>query len=148
MPKLNDRYLYQQPAYLPPSDNSHAFTGLLIPFRAPLRSRDKMQGEPMEIRFETHELASKIVNELLRRKHKLKHKNSEFELTEVWTGDTSFTEIQNYYKEVLLILEHNYETRRDLVHKLKTLHQQGFDLNQFYPTNLLVEEGSLLSLLS
>jgi hypothetical protein len=99
------------------------------------------QGVRMEVSHKAQRIAFRVVNELIKRKHK--SKSAPIEL-----GDSSFTEIENYYHEIMMVFKHNHDVREDLVSSLKALHEQGVDLNQLYPTELIVNEGSLLKLLS
>lgn len=84
------------------------------------------------------ELAFKIVNELVRRKRRKILESRER------PQDINFEEIEKYYDEINLALEHNQEIRAEIVDKLKELYRSGFDLNKLYSDADIVEDLTLL----
>jgi hypothetical protein len=63
------------------------------------------------------------------------------------TTDVSFGDLEDYYKNVLSVIENTPEIRESIVNALKKYQEEGKDLNELYPTKLLVEDESLRKIL-
>ncbi|MCE2928110.1 MAG: hypothetical protein LW817_00580 [Candidatus Caenarcaniphilales bacterium] len=107
----------------------------------------------MEINQVSKMLAYSFVSELIKNKKIKKRKFSdsaseldsglEFSTEEVDSANLSFSELEEYYKNVISVIENTPEVRTTLVTALKSYQENGGDLNSLYPTELIVKEGSL-----
>ncbi len=101
-------------------------------------------------------LAYGFVSELIENKKIKKRKfvdgtedpgDKEFEAAIVDTADMSFGDLEDYYKNVLSVIENTPEVRDSIVNSLKKTQDEGIDLNKLYPTYLIVKEESLKKVL-
>lgn len=101
-------------------------------------------------------LAYGFVSELIENKKIKKRKfldkyedpgEKEFDTTIVDSADMSFGDLENYYKNVLSVIEETPEIRTSIVDSLKKIQEDGVDLNKLYPTSLIVKEESLKKVL-
>lgn len=63
------------------------------------------------------------------------------------SSDVSFGDLEDYYKNVLSVIESTPEIRESIVNALKKYRDEGKDLNELYPTELLVQDESLRKIL-
>ncbi len=63
------------------------------------------------------------------------------------SAEMSFGDLEDYYKNVLSVIENTPEIRESIVSALKNVHEQGGDLNELYPAKLIAREASLKSML-
>lgn len=101
-------------------------------------------------------LAYGFVSELIENKKIKKRKfvngtedpgDKEFDTAVVDTAEMSFGDLEDYYKNVLSVIENTPEVRNSIVHSLKSVQDDGIDLNKLYPTYLIVKEESLKKVL-
>ncbi len=111
----------------------------------------------MEVNQVSKMLAYSYVSELIKNKKITKRKFSssagvaedpdldsgeEFEATSVDSANMSFGDLENYYKNVLSVIEETPEIRVALVTALKNFQSEGGDLNTLYPADIIVKEES------
>lgn len=97
-------------------------------------------------------LAYSFVSEVIKNKKIKKRKFSsgaydesakEFEAAEIDSANMNFGDLEAYYKNVLGVIENTPEIRQSLVDALKQYQDKGGDLNELYPTDLIVQDESL-----
>lgn len=111
----------------------------------------------MEVNQVSKMLAYSYVSELIKNKKIKKRKftdavddapdisadsTEEFETTSVDTANMSFGDLENYYKNVLSVIEETPEIRTALVTALKNFQNEGGDLNTLYPADIIAKEES------
>ena len=99
----------------------------------------------MEINDASKVLAYSFVSELIRKK-KTQQPGSTDSLTESFENDSAdinFSEIENYYKNVVSLIENTPDIRKAIVSTLKEMREKGDDLNSIYSAKLVAEEKSL-----
>ena len=113
----------------------------------------------MEINQVSKMLAYSYVSELIKNKKITKRKivdstleedidsGEEFEATTVDSSNMSFGDLENYYKNVLSIIEETPEIRVALVTALKNFQSEGGDLNTLYPADIIVKDESFQKVL-
>lgn len=109
----------------------------------------------MEVGQVNKMLAYSFVSELIKKK-KVKKAGllsglSDLDIEGADTGidsaEMSFGDLEDYYKNVLSVIENTPEIRESIVSALKNVHEQGGDLNELYPAKLIAREASLKSML-
>ncbi len=110
----------------------------------------------MELGQVSKMLAYSFVSELIKKK-KVKKRSvleSSSELREEEAEDAlvdvahmSFGDLENYYKNVLSVIEGTPEIRTSLVNSIKRVTEEGKDLNDYYPSKLVADEESLRKIL-
>lgn len=110
----------------------------------------------MEVNQVSKMLAYSYVSELIKNKKITKRKfadsglaedvdldsGKEFETSSVDSANMSFGDLENYYKNVLSVIEETPEIRVALVTALKNFQTDGGDLNTLYPADIIVKEES------
>lgn len=105
----------------------------------------------MELNDATRVLAYSFVSELIRKRRSRRVGET---LDADFNGhdakdiaDINFGELENYYNNVLSVIEKTPEIRESIVNTLNKLKHEGKDLNDFYPAHLIANEPSLKSIL-
>jgi hypothetical protein len=109
----------------------------------------------MEINDATKLLAYSFVSELIKKKKIKKSGNAiitegpdgEVSAMEGDIADVSFGDLENYYRNVVTIIENTPEIRQSIVDTLNDLKKQGKDLNDLYPARAVASETSLKQVL-
>lgn len=106
----------------------------------------------MEVNQVSKMLAYSYVSELIKNKKITKRKlvdsavaedsEEEFETTSIDSAHMSFGDLENYYKNVLSIIEETPEIRVALVTAMKNFQSEGGDLNSLYPADIIAKEQS------
>jgi hypothetical protein len=105
----------------------------------------------MELNDATRVLAYSFVSELIRKRRS--QKVGELEESDLGysyakdIADVNFGELENYYNNVLSVIEKTPEIRESIVNTLNRLKEEGKDLNELYPSQLIASEPSLKSIL-
>lgn len=70
-----------------------------------------------------------------------------FSVSQVDSTDLSFSELEDFYKNIVSIIENTPEIRASLVNSLKEFQENGKDLNSLYTTDKIIEEASFKKVL-
>jgi hypothetical protein len=112
----------------------------------------------MEINQVSKMLAFSYVSELIKQKKITKRRlvdantvsddgKEEFETTTVDSANMSFGDLENYYRNVVTVIENTPEIRTALVSALKNFQNDGGDLNSLYPADIIAKETSFQRIL-
>jgi hypothetical protein len=112
----------------------------------------------MEINQVSKMLAFSYVSELIKQKKITKRRlidanslsgedKDEFEISNVDSANLSFGELENYYRNVITVIENTPEIRTALVSALKNFQNDGGDLNSLYPADIIAKETSFQKIL-